>query len=66
MIDPMPRQDLQQPPTAREAELMAEIERLRGVLASMRDEKHLTRVVYFRRMATVALKLTAIADKEPG
>lgn len=65
MIDPMPRQDLQQPPTAREAELMAENTRLRGVLTSMRDDKHLTRVVYFRRMASVALEPGAIADKEP-
>lgn len=29
MLDPMPRQDVTIPPTRREAELMAEIERLR-------------------------------------
>jgi hypothetical protein len=36
MIDPMPRQDLQQPPTAREAELLAEIGRLRAALSLTR------------------------------
>jgi hypothetical protein len=33
MLDPMPRKDVKLPPTPREADLMAEIERLRGVLS---------------------------------
>lgn len=32
MLDPMPRQDVKLPPTPREAELMAEIEKMRDVV----------------------------------
>lgn len=35
MLDPMPRQDVKLPPTQREAELMAEIKRLRGLLQAI-------------------------------
>lgn len=34
MLNPMPRKDVKLPPTPREAELMAEIDRLRWMLRS--------------------------------
>lgn len=47
MLDPMPRQDVKLPPAPREAELMAEIERLRGVLRTLaRDAEFAQRHAY--------------------
>jgi len=42
MLDPMPRKDVTLPPTAREAELTAEIERLSGWLAFIEGGAGLT------------------------
>lgn len=59
MLDPMPRQDVKLPPTPREAELMAEIERLRATIQAAHHE-------LVNRGGTYAVPILAAEISESG
>jgi hypothetical protein len=54
LYDPMPRKDLTLPPTKREAELMAEVERLRAVMPDQIEIYRLFRRAGMRKHAELA------------
>lgn len=66
MLDPMPRQDAELPPTPREAELMAQVRELRAVLQGIVDLGGTMGSVLYAKTVDRAARRALSESKEAG